>query len=156
MAPPAKPTRKRKSARKRAPSVKAVKARGACLCGTVRFEAKLDRDRGDACHCSQCRRWSGNYWASVNVDLKSLKFLKGASDLSWFRSSDLVRRGFCRTCGSALFWHADRHKDYGHRIALALGALDAPTGVRISEHIFVADKGDYYDIKDGLPQKERY
>ena len=34
-----------------------------------------------------------------------------------------------------------------------MGALDAPTGLRLGKHIFVADKGDYYDIADGLPQK---
>lgn len=150
-------TRRRRAVTKKARvPARPRKAQGACLCGAVAFEAALDRDHGDACHCGQCRRWSGNYWASVNVDFKSLKLNKGEKDLRWFRSSELVRRGFCRKCGSALFWHADRHKDHGHRIALALGALEAPTGVKISEHIFVADKGDYYDIKDGLPQKGRY
>ena len=33
-----------------------------------------------------------------------------------------------------------------------MGAFDAPTGTRLAKHIFVADQGDYYDIKDGLPQ----
>ena len=32
------------------------------------------------------------------------------------------------------------------------GAFDAPTGTHLEKHIFVADKGDYYEIKDGLPQ----
>lgn len=130
--------------------------RGHCLCGAVAFEAARDRDHADACHCGQCRRWSGNYWASVNVPADSLKILNGESKLAWYRSSDLVRRGFCRECGSALFWHADRHKEYAHRLAIAVGALVAPTGVKITEHIFVADKGDYYEIKDGLPQKQSY
>ncbi len=129
---------------------------GRCLCGAVAFEAARDRDHADACHCGQCRRWSGNYWASVNVDFASLKITKGEKKLSWHRSSELVRRGFCKECGSALFWHADQHKDYARRIAIGVGALDEPTGVRITEHIFVRDKGDYYDIKDGLPQKPTY
>ena len=129
---------------------------GRCLCGAVAFEAARDRDHADACHCGQCRRWSGNYWASVNVDFASLKITKGEKKLSWHRSSELVRRGFCKDCGTALFWHADQHKDYAHRIAIGVGALDEPTGVRITEHIFVRDKGDYYDIKDGLPQKPTY
>lgn len=129
---------------------------GKCLCGAVVFAAELDRAEADACHCGQCRRWSGHYWASVNVDFVSLKFAKGEASVGWFRSSDLVRRGFCRECGSSLFWHADRHADYGHRIALAAGALDAPTGLALKEHIFVAGKGDYYAIGDGLPQKNAY
>lgn len=129
---------------------------GRCLCGAVAFEAARDRDHADACHCGQCRRWSGNYWASVNVPFDTLKIVKGENRLGWFRSSELVRRGFCKDCGSALFWQADRHKDHAHRIAIGVGALDEPTGVKITEHIFVADKGDYYEITDGLPQKATY
>lgn len=129
---------------------------GRCLCGAVAFSAALDRPAVDACHCGQCRRWSGHYWASVNVNADTVKFDSGEANVGWFRSSDLVRRGFCRNCGSALFWHADKHPDYGHRMALAAGAIDAPTGLALKEHIFVADKGDYYDITDGLPQKGAY
>jgi hypothetical protein len=32
------------------------------------------------------------------------------------------------------------------------GALDDPTGLRTERHIFVAHKGDWYEIADGLPQ----
>ena len=126
---------------------------GRCLCGAVAFTATIDRPAADACHCSQCRRWSGHFWASVNVDVETLKFTAGQEKLSWFRSSERVRRGFCGNCGSALFWQPDRHPDHGRLIAIAAGALDAPTGLALKEHIFVSDKGDYYSIADGLPQK---
>jgi hypothetical protein len=36
-----------------------------------------------------------------------------------------------------------------------MGAFDDPTGTRLHMHIFTAEKGDYYDIADGLPQHER-
>ncbi|MEZ5921246.1 MAG: GFA family protein [Parvularculaceae bacterium] len=129
---------------------------GRCLCSAVEFEAKRDKKGLDACHCGQCRRWSGHYWASVNVNYADLKITKGEKSLKWFRSSDLVRRGFCSECGSALFWQADKHDDYAHRVAIGAGCLDAPTGLKLSEHIFVRDKGDYYEIADDLPQKETY
>jgi hypothetical protein len=128
---------------------------GACLCGAVAFEATRDRDIVEACHCGQCRRWSGSYWMSVNVPVASLKFKKGEDTVGWFRSSELVRRGFCKECGSALFWHSDRHPDHAHRIAIGAGSLAAPTGLHMAEHIFVADQGDYYEITDGLPQKDK-
>ena len=35
-----------------------------------------------------------------------------------------------------------------------LGSFDGPTGTKIAEHVFVRDKGDYYDICDGVPQHE--
>lgn len=129
------------------------KLKGKCLCGAVSFEAARDNGKADACHCRQCRRWSGHYWASVNANIETLIFLSGEDRVGWHQSSDLVRRGFCRECGSALFWHPVNHKDYAHRIGIAAGSLDAPSGVKLTEHIFVADKGDYYEITDELPQK---
>jgi hypothetical protein len=35
-----------------------------------------------------------------------------------------------------------------------MGILEAPTGASLSKHIFVASKGDYYDLQDGLPQSD--
>ena len=35
------------------------------------------------------------------------------------------------------------------------GAFDSPSGLAGQAHIFVADKGDYYEIADCLPQFER-
>jgi hypothetical protein len=32
------------------------------------------------------------------------------------------------------------------------GAFERPSGLAGESHIFVADKGDYYEIEDGLPQ----
>jgi hypothetical protein len=62
-----------------------------------------------------------------------------------------VRRGFCRTCGSSLFWDPP-HKDW---IGVAMGAFDPPTDTKLRIHIFVSEKGDYYEIADGLPQNQR-
>lgn len=36
-----------------------------------------------------------------------------------------------------------------------MGAFDSPTETKLKMHIFVADKGDYYDITDKLPQNEQ-
>ena len=74
--------------------------------------------------------------------------IDGEFNVAWFRSSDKAQRGFCSTCGASLFWDPIE-KD---SIAIAMGAFDSPTGTKIEKHIFVADKGDYYEIKDGLPQ----
>jgi hypothetical protein len=36
-----------------------------------------------------------------------------------------------------------------------MGAFDDPTGTRLGIHVHTAEKGDYYEITDGLPQMER-
>ena len=124
--------------------------KGSCLCGAVRFEVIGDLPPPDACHCTQCRKQSGHYFASTDV-LRTGLTISGADNISWFRSSTKVRRGFCSTCGSALFWDPIE-KDW---IAIAMGAFERPTGTSLGKHIFVADKGDYYEIADGLPQNEQ-
>ena len=35
-----------------------------------------------------------------------------------------------------------------------MGAFDSPTGTTVKMHIFVGEKGDYYEIADRLPQHE--
>ena len=37
-------------------------------------------------------------------------------------------------------------------MAIFAGSLDKPTGLKMAGHIFCADKGDYYEIDDALPQ----
>lgn len=120
---------------------------GACLCGAVKFVVQGTLKAPDACHCSQCRRVSGHFWASTDVPDDRLT-VTGADQVRWYRSSDRAERGFCVNCGSALFWKPTGQQ----RTAVAMGAFDTPTGARLGLHIFVADKGDYYDIADGLPQ----
>jgi hypothetical protein len=116
----------------------------------VRFEVDAALPPPDACHCSQCRKHSGHYWASTDVPRAAVT-IHGAEHVAWFRSSDKVRRGFCSACGSSLFWDPIARDT----IAIAMGAFDKPTDTRLRVHIFVADKGDYYDIADGLPQNQR-
>jgi hypothetical protein len=74
--------------------------------------------------------------------------IHGSDKITWFRSSEKVERGFCSTCGSSLFWNPT-HRDW---IGIAMGAFERPTNTKLRIHIFVADKGDYYDIGDGVPQ----
>ena len=125
--------------------------KGSCLCGNVSFEISGDLGAPDACHCSQCRKASGHYWASTDVPETAL-MVHGADNVTWFKSSEKVRRGFCATCGSNLFWDPIHHDS----IAIAMGAFEQPTNVKLAVHIFVKDKGDYYDISDGLPQNTDY
>lgn len=120
---------------------------GSCLCGAVRFTFPGVIAAPSVCHCSQCRRQSGHAWSSADVALSDLT-IDGADAVKWFSASDRARRGFCATCGSFLFWQGTG----SDRISVAMGALTAPTGARLAAHIFVADKGDYYDIADGVPQ----
>lgn len=122
---------------------------GGCLCGRVRFQVSGRLRDVVACHCTQCRRQSGHFYAATSVSDDRLR-IDGIEDVRWFKASSTARRGFCLTCGSALFW---KHEAESFTSILA-GAFDRPSGLRLTKHIFCADKGDYYEISDGLPQFE--
>lgn len=74
--------------------------------------------------------------------------VEGVENVTWYRSSNEARRGFCRYCGSALFWKADG-LDYTSILA---GTFDGSVALEPGYHIFCADKGHYYDISDDLPR----
>ena len=120
---------------------------GRCQCGGVHFRLHGALPDIKACHCAQCRQMTSNFFSSTAVAPECLEFVADAS-LGWYRSSDVAERGFCTTCGSSLFWRPLHHP----RIAVSAGALDQPTGLRTLMHIFCANKGDFYEISDGLPQ----
>ncbi|WP_102226699.1 GFA family protein [Acidimangrovimonas sediminis] len=112
---------------------------GGCHCGAVRFEVTGSLPAFTACHCSQCRTWSGHYWAAAPVPHAAFRLTCG-DGLAWHRSSNHARRGFCRDCGASLFWQDDAEA----QIAVAGGAFDGPTSSRLTRHIFTDCAGDYY------------
>ena len=123
--------------------------KGSCLCGAVQFQVSGDLPAADACHCAACRKSSGHFFVSADIKRDQLQITRD-DGLRWFQSSAKVRRGFCGICGSSLFFDPVIATDW---TAVAMGALSPPTGGAIEKHIFVADKGDYYDLTYGLPQE---
>lgn len=122
-------------------------ATGGCLCGAVRFEVSGELREVAVCHCGMCRKWHGAPGPYTDAERDKIRFV-GGEGLAWYESSSFARRGFCRRCGSSLFWE----RPGAARVSIAAGALDDPTGLRATRHIFVADKGDWYEIDDGLTQ----
>jgi len=122
---------------------------GSCICRAITFSYDGDLSAPSICHCRECRKHSGFLEASTDVAQSGLT-IHDETHLGWYQSSEKVRRGFCKTCGSTLFWDPVFH-DW---TAIAMGAFDTPTGVKVKGHIFTAEKGDHYDINDGLPQSK--
>jgi hypothetical protein len=119
---------------------------GSCLCGRVSFAAEGPLRDVWACHCGQCRRTSGHFWAATSAPLDRLRVTSDAT-LSWYQSSALAERGFCTDCGASLFW-----KPAGEgRMAIAPGAFDGPTGLTLTRNIHTEDAGDYYSPEGPPP-----
>ena len=120
--------------------------KGSCNCGEITWEATGEMREIVACHCSQCRKQTGLYYAATNVADDRLT-VNGES-LTWYQSSPEAKRGFCNICGSALFWKRNTD-DF---TSILVGSIDGDSGLEIDRHIFTTDKPDWYDITDGKPQ----
>jgi hypothetical protein len=121
---------------------------GGCLCGGVRYQVRGPLRGIVLCHCGQCRRWHGHlgaYSSAAHADV----LIEDGATLVWFASSARGRRGFCRACGSSLFFETVG----GGRLAIAAGSLDQPSGLEVLGHEYVADRADYVRLDDDLPAR---
>jgi hypothetical protein len=99
---------------------------GGCQCGAVRFHATELRDNPHVCYCRMCQKAMGNLFAAlVGVRYEHLTWTRGTP--SRFASSEHVDRGFCKDCGTPLFYH---YRD-GPHLSMAIGAFDEPHRIPI-------------------------
>ena len=122
---------------------------GGCLCGAVRYEVHGPLRDVVNCHCSMCQRQHGNFGPHSKARKEKINITRD-DGLAWYKTSDVARRGFCRVCGSSLFWEPFDLDATG----IVAGSLDGPTGLKTIGHIFVGEKPDFYEIDDDLPQYE--
>jgi hypothetical protein len=119
---------------------------GGCFCGAVRFTVDGTLTGVTYCHCSKCRRWHGHAGAYTAADRAGFHVTESRG-LAWHIVSPTVRRAFCSVCGSSLLFDDSTDPKMG----ICAGSIDQPTGLRENAHIFVASKGDYYEVPAGLP-----
>lgn len=125
---------------------------GACLCGGVKY--RIDGPMRDVieCHCERCRRTSGHHVAATQARTDDIE-LERSETLAWFTPADHpgVRYGFCRTCGSSLFWAADGSDAW----SVSAGTLDQPTGLRTMATWYSDQAGDYLTLDPSIPTHGR-
>lgn len=120
---------------------------GGCLCGAVRYAASGPLREVVYCHCGQCRRQTGLYYAATAVAKPDFTLTREVG-LRWYAASSHALRGFCGTCGSVLFWKAHS----APHIAILAGSLDDPSGLTAASHICTEGRPAFYALCDGLPQ----
>jgi hypothetical protein len=101
------------------------KVTGGCQCGAVRYRIDQALENAHICHCRMCQKASGNYFMPLARAPKA-KFTVTRGEIGWFHSSDLVRRGFCRDCGTPLLFEVVERDS----VNVVLGSLDNPALVR--------------------------
>ncbi|WP_407520965.1 GFA family protein [Methylobacterium oryzisoli] len=120
---------------------------GRCLCGAVRFTVQPKHREMDVCHCGMCRRWSGG--ALMSVECVPGITIDDEAKLGLYGSSDHGERGFCRICGSSLFW---RMRD-GSLLTVSAQAFDDPAQFTFATEIFIDDKPPNYAFAGSTVKK---
>lgn len=122
---------------------------GGCQCGAVRYRAEGTLSDPHLCHCRMCQKAAGNYFMPLaNAARKTFTITRG--EPGWFQSSHLVRRGFCRDCGTPLFYDMP-DADF---INIVLGSLDDPDDVRPVRQSGVEARVPWFSHLPDLPGSE--
>ncbi|MZR61998.1 GFA family protein [Alcanivorax sp. DP30] len=114
---------------------------GHCLCGKVCLTATPKSQHLGACHCDMCRRWGGG--PLLVVDCENVE-VSGDDSVGIYASSDWAERGFCKQCGTHLFY---RLKE-GGLYAVPVGVLDGDSHWQLAEQVFIDSKPGYYSFAE--------
>lgn len=129
--------------------------RGSCLCTAVRFEIDGGFHEAHHCHCSMCRRSHGAAFATYAcARVATLRIAEGADFVVDHRSSQPVRRSFCKSCGSRLFF---AHDAAPKLVWVAVGCLDDASAAEVAPdaHCFVGSKAPWWTLHDDLARHDQ-
>lgn len=118
----------------------ALQYTGGCLCGAIRFRAQPEKPEVAACHCSMCQKWSGG--PLFALDCGANFQIENKQHLGIYKSSEWAERGFCKKCGSSVFWRL-LHQDSNY---IPAAAFDNLNDVSFTHEIFIDNKPGYYDF----------
>ena len=110
---------------------------GGCLCGHIRYRANGQPNAVNHCHCEQCRVWSGAPFMVVPCTSATFEGPVGR-----YQSSDYAERGFCKTCGTHLFFHPLGLERYG----VPIGIFDDQSDLPFDGEIYINEKPDFYSF----------
>lgn len=128
-----------------------MKNQASCLCGSVKWEITAEPFHAFNCHCKLCRKAHGaafgTYWF---VKKDQFNWLSDTDSIVHYRSSHLLTRSFCGTCGSVVPYPSEQSQ----QIVVPAGCHD--DGKPSDCEIFVAHSAPWYDITSDLPRHDDY
>jgi hypothetical protein len=111
---------------------------GSCLCNAVKATAIHMSHKVGACHCNMCQQWTGG--PILMVDCGSDVSFTGEEQITVFDSSEWAERGFCKQCGSHLFYRLKKNNQY----FLPVGLFQQSGAFVLDHQIFIDEKPEYY------------
>lgn len=126
-----------------------MKKNGQCLCGKITFTINDTDMRVDACHCEICRKWTAGPFLSISAGKGATVSFENENEITRYSSSQWAERGFCKNCGSTLFYHGLDDDSY----YIAVDLLDDNSEAILVEEIFYDKKPNYYHFLEATTKK---
>jgi len=113
---------------------------GKCLCGSITIKAKEIKPQVGACHCSMCRKWGAGPF--LGLDCGSEVTFSKPELVQSYQSSEWAERGFCKSCGTHLFYRLKQADQY----IMPVDLFEALSGLEFDHQIFIDEKPEFYSF----------
>jgi len=87
-----------------------------------------------------CRKWTGGPLLTVSCG-SDVQF-SGEENIGVYDSSAWAERGFCKKCGSGLFYRVKGNQQHH----MPIGLFDNLEGITFEGQVFIDKKPDYYSF----------
>lgn len=119
----------------------APRLEGACRCGAVKMSIPADAAGLIACHCDDCQKLHGNFFAMLAVDHTNILWL-GSAERQRYGSSPGIVRSFCPQCGSRIA----KEPQPSPKALLSAGLFPRDVPQRLIHHVHADAKPDWYPL----------
>ena len=116
---------------------------GGCLCGAVRFTARLTGRSFGVCHCPMCRKWTGSALLGITVPFGNVDW-QGEDHIARRQTTAWAERAWCRDCGSGIYFRVTQDGPWGGNIELPIGLFDDANGLEMASEIWIDHKPDSF------------
>lgn len=121
-----------------------MELQGHCLCGEVRVTIPELSEEITVCHCHMCQKFFGGPFLSLAGVLPQDVEINGEEQIQRYLSSEWAERGFCKQCGSSLFYHSLADDEYYFPAGL-FAEIDQ---AKLTTEIFYDQKPAFFHFKE--------
>ena len=134
-----------------------MKIDGGCQCGGITFEAEIDPQEINICHCTDCQAFSGSaFRIGVAAPAKDFKLLSGKPKTYIKTAETGAKRAqvFCPDCGTHLYATAAEKKE-ATVYRIRFGAINQRRQLTPSSQIWCRSAMPWVQDIASIPAKEK-
>lgn len=121
---------------------------GRCFCGEITWSSDVAPIRNLICHCRDCQRaLSAPFMATLGFGRGEVIW-HGRDAITAYQSSATAERGFCKKCGTRLYYLDTRWPEEEHVMA---STLINQNDYQPSAHVMTDETAPWYPLLRRLP-----